>query len=483
MAIFVGLDVGTQGARAIACSEDGKVIARAERRFGLEVCVQGLPTGWFEQHPEAWWAASREALSQLTSGIRTSDIAAVAVDSTSGTIVAVDDNENAVRPAIMYSDIRSGVEADRCNSAGSDFISKLGYKFSSSFGLPKMLWIRDHEPDTWKKIRRLVHAADYIVAKLAGTSKLTDSSNALKSGYDLVDECWPSFITESLGIEREKLPDVVEPGEPIGLVSDECARATGLPAGTLVVSGVSDGTAGFFASGCSRVGEWNSTIGTTLVIRGVSRELVKDTLGRVYCHKHPDGYWLPGGASSVGAECLSRVFPDCDYGNMNAAVHNMPPTGIFIYPLVRRGERFPFVDGSAVGFVVGNPANQGQLYMAYLEGVGYVERWCVELMSELGAEVGDTVFTTGGGARSPEWIQIRADILGKRIIRPAVTDAAIGTAVVAASRTLFTNVEEASAAMIKSDIVVEPGPRRSAYQDCYSRFRAECASRGMGVQA
>lgn len=486
MPLLVGLDVGTQGARAIVCDESGRVVALCSRSFSSDVSVDGLPSGRFEQHPRVWWEAAESALVDVVAALKETgrnvgEIAAIAVDSTSGTILPVDDTGEPLRPALMYNDGRAEAEAKECNAAGAEFTDKLGYKFGSSFGLPKILWLARHEPNIWHNASRIIHAADYIVGKLTGDFSITDNSNAMKTGYDLMDGRWPEFIGTELGIDVGRLPNVVSPGEVIGAVSAQCASSTGLAAGTNVVGGVSDGTAGFVASGASGIGEWNSTIGTTLVMRGVSRELVKDPLGRVYCHKHPDGYWLPGGASNVGGECLAKVFPNDDYDKLNACIGALLPTAMLVYPLMKRGERLPFVDGAAEGFVCGEAGTLEELYAAYLEGVAFVERWCFELMAELGAEVGDTVYATGGGAKSLEWMGIRACVLRRQLVRPAVTDSAMGAAVVAASRTVYSSLNEASKAMIRRDAEVGPVDRMvELYQKRYSAFRRECAKRGIG---
>jgi xylulokinase len=146
---------------------------------------------------------------------------------------------------------------------------------------------------------------------------------------------------------------------------------------------------------------------------------------------------------------------------------------------VRTGERLPFVNPDAEGFIVGEPRDSRDLYAAYLEGVGFVERWCLELLEKLDAEVGDTVYTTGGGAKSSEWMQVRASIMNRRIVRPVSPECAVGTAAVAASRTLFPDLETAVQAMVKPGEAVEPDQTAiGIYNDHYQAFREACARRG-----
>lgn len=482
----LGLDVGTQGARAVVCDGEGKILAEAAEQYRSPRYINLIPPGHAEQDPADWWSAASACLHRVTDEFRYAGrspqgIKAIAVDSTSGTIVFLDKSGKPLRPAIMYNDTRAVNEADECNSAGAELIEKLGYKFASSFALPKILWIKRNEPQIFEQTACFVHAADYIVSQLTGNFRISDMSNALKTGYDLVDRCWPDFINSALGIPTHLLPQIVSPGYIIGRVSELCARETGLAPGTPVAAGVTDGTAGFLASGAVRVGDWNSTIGTTLVLRGVSTDLIKDTKGRVYCHAHPQGYWLPGGASNVGAECLEKLFHGRNLDEFNAYVPQYSPTSLLVYPLVRTGERLPFVDSHAEGFIIGEPRDSRDLYAAHLEGVGYVERWCLELLEGLGAEVGDTVYTTGGGAKSTEWMQVRANILNKRVVRPQSTECAVGAAAVAASKSIFSDLESAVGAMIKPGESVEPDKAQTnVYAERYQAFREACTRRGYG---
>lgn len=480
----LGLDVGTQGVRALVCDGDGNILTQAAEKFHTSGSSNSLPSGFFEQNPEDWWNAASICLKRIVhdlskSGISLEEIAAIAVDSTSGTIVPLDAEGAPLRPAIMYNDTRAVSEAEECNSLGQELTDKLGYRFASSFGLPKILWIKHNEPHIFERTSCFAHAADYIVGQLTGTFSVSDSSNALKTGYDLIDRRWPDFIESDLGIPATLLPTIVIPGERIANISYKCAMETGLSAATPVVAGVSDGTAGFLASGASKVGDWNTTIGTTMVLRGISESLIKDPQGRIYCHAHPNGYWLPGGASNVGAECVSKLFHGRNLDELNAYVPQYSPTSLIVYPLVRTGERLPFVNAQAEGFILGEPRDSRDLYTAHLEGVGFVERWCLELAEGLGAKIGDTIYTTGGGAGSPEWMQIRASILNRRVVRPLYAECVMGTAAVAASTSLFSNLQSAVQSMVKPGESAEPDSvKATIYAEHYEHFREACTHRG-----
>ncbi len=481
--LVLGIDVGTQGARVLAADPRGHIIAQEARGFA-RLSTPDLPPGHLEQDPNEWWNATREclrgAVAQLRAqGLDPREIVAGAVDSTSGTIVLLDAQQQPLRPALLYNDRRAQAEADEINAASLAFQQKVGYRFNSSFALPKILWLARHEPETWKRTRLVVHAADYIVGKLTGVFDASDQSNSLKTGFDLVDFEWPPFVEQGLGIERRRLPRVVRSGEFIAHVSKECADETGLARTTQIVAGMTDGSADQVASGACRLGDWNSVMGTTLILKGLTPQLLHDPLGRVYCHRHPLGYWMPGGASNVGAQALDAGFPNVDKKAFDRAALELSPTALTIYPLTQKGERFPFNRPEARGFVEGEARSEHELYAAYLEGVAFVERLAYDVVRGLGAEVKGRIFTTGGGARSVEWMQIRADVLRAELARAVNANAAMGSAITAASRTLFENLEEAAAQMVTVDCVISPRqellPR---YGEAYQRFVAALRRRG-----
>lgn len=474
----IGLDVGTQGARAVAVTAQGHVLASASEPF--RDAVIELPKPLVEQRPEAWWEAAALCLRRVMSDVGGVEVRALAVDSTSGTFVPVDAAGRPLRPALMYNDGRAGPGlADEVQQAGQELASRLGYRFPPAFALPKMLWLKREEPEVFDRAARLIHATDYLVGRLTGRFDVTDTSTALKSGVDLETGAWPSFIGDALGIPRDKLPDVVSPGDPIGPVWDPACRETGLRPETTVVGGSTDGTACFLASGASAPGQWNSTLGTTLVLRGVSERIVHDPAGRYYCHRHPEGYWLPGGASNVGGECLAVRFAGRDLAELDRAAAACLPTGLVVYPLVRRGERAPFECPAAEGFVLGGACSEAEGFAAHLEGVALVERWCFDTLAELGAVAGDTIRATGGGSRSDVWLQVRADVLQRCLERPTVSDGAMGSALLAASRTLFDGLTGAARAMVRIAKRVEPDPAGAAcYADKLRRLRERCRELG-----
>lgn len=483
----IGLDMGTQGARAVAVASDGTVVVRAEEALPSNALRTG-PNGVFEQDAEEWWRVTCDALQHIGEMLKALAIPADAVQAlcisgTSGTFVPLDTAHHPLRRAFMYSDGRATAEAKRCNAVLAHLTEKLGYRMNSSFALPKLLWLREHEPELWDRTALIAHQADYLVGRLTGVWSVSDYTNVLKTGYDLLAECYPPQIDQELDIAVDRLPRVIAPGTPLGCIDASLASTLGLSSRTQVVAGLTDGCASQFAAGATEVGAWVTSLGTTLTIKGTSAELVKDPQGRIYCHRHPTHGWLPGGASNTGGEILARRFPNADLTAYNERASIRAPTSLIVYPLVRHGERFPFTVPDAEGFLIGAtdvshlPADL--YYTACLEGVAYVERLAYEVATELGAAVEGPIRTVGGATRSPLWLQIRASVCNRPFVVPTVGDPAMGTAVLAAAGRLHSDLDSAAQAMVHMKDEVMPNADWIAiYEERYEGFKAALQVRG-----
>ena len=469
----VGLDIGTGGVRAVAVDAGGDVLATAE---------EGLPSvlspreGWREQNPEDWWQGAVACLTSLRQQTR-ARIVGVCVDSTSGTIVPISGSGRPVRNAVMYNDGRATAEADEMQSLATELAMRMGYAFKASFGLPKILWLLRNEAGPCAGAR-FVNAADFITGRLTGDYGCTDATNALKMGYDLLDDRWPDWLSD-LGLTVDQLPKVHRTGARVGCLSAEAAAATGIDAGAAVAAGPTDGVAAFYASGAVEPGQAATTLGTTLVIKAVSGRILRDPEGRVYCHKHADGHWLPGGASNCGCGYAMAHFPGQDPAALGEAAAAYLPCSVLLYPLPGRGERFPFVDARAERLASCQPSCPEEHFAAYLQGTAFVERWAYEVIESLGGDVSGTVFSSGGGSRSDLWMQLRADIMGREVARSANPDSAFGSAVLAASCSLFANLRDAVAAMVREEKRFAPRDAfHRRYSILYQRFREMCAGEG-----
>jgi len=468
---WFGIDVGTQSVRALAVSDTGRVLGQ-----GSHPLVSRRDGPRHEQDPGDWWRAVVSACRAAVANLSASSIRALAVDGTSGTILLVDNRGHAITPALMYDDTRAGEEARMANEVGADTWANFGYQMQPSWALPKLLWLLRHHPENIPGAR-LVHQAGFINWRLAGHEIPSDSSNALKTGYDLIHESWPYEVLDSLAVPREILPPVVRAGTQVGTVGAQAAAETGIPAGTPIIAGMTDGCAAQIAAGALEVGRWNSVLGTTLVLKGVSRELIRDPAGVVYSHRSPDGNWLPGGASSTGAGVLIKYFPQRNLAELSAQAAAREPANILAYPLVSPGERFPFTAPDAQGFVLGTPADEIDLFAALLEGVAFIERLCFDYLDLLGAPVEGELRFTGGATCNAYWCQLRADILDRSVLLPENAEPAMGMAVLAAS--VGRRVADVAKEMVRIRQVIDPRPdRASGCRDPYLRLVRELSRRG-----
>jgi sugar (pentulose or hexulose) kinase len=348
----------------------------------------------------------------------------------------------------------------------------------TAWGLPKLLWLLRAQPELRSGRNRLAHQSDFINRRLAGHHVATDTSNALKTGCNLLNETWPADVFSALDVPVSLLPPLVRSGAAIGKVCAAAAEHTGLRIGTPIFAGMTDGCAAQIGAGALAPGSWNSVLGTTLVLKGVTPVLIKDPNGVVYSHRSPDGHWLPGGASSTGAGVLAQHFPECDLDLFSAAAAMREPATVVAYPLAGQGERLPFHAPEAEGFMLGMPVDEIDHFAALLQGVAFIERLCFDYLDLLGAPVGGELRLTGGGAKSRYWCELRADILGRSVAIPEHAEAAAGMAILAASSGRG-SLAETARDMVRIREVIDPRPDRTAlFRAPYLRLVDELVHRG-----
>lgn len=470
--VYVGVDLGTQSVRATAVDAGGAV-----HGAGSAPLTSDRDGPRHEQDPEQWWQAVTVACRQALVDVPADAVRAVAVDATSGTVLLTDGAGRPRTPGVMYDDTRAGTEADEVNEVGGELWAELGYgRMQPSWGLPKLLRLLRAHPG--ERVR-VAHQADFVAGRLTGHPVAADVSNALKSGCDPRTVTWPGGVLDRLGVPAGVLPDLVLPGSTVGHVAASAA-VTGLPEGTPVVAGTTDGCAAQLGSGALGVGSWNVVLGTTLVFKGVTDELLHDPLGAVYSHRSPDGHWLPGGASSTGAGAVSAQLPGRDLDALAAAAGAHEPSSALAYPLASaRGERFPFVAPDAVGFLLGMPVSDADRYAALVQGVAYVERLCFDYLHLLGAPVDGRLVLTGGAARSAYVNQLRADVLGRPVTLVHDAEPALGMAVLAAYGTAGGSLTDHAAGMVRVAETLQPSARRGAvFREPYVHLVEELNRRG-----
>jgi sugar (pentulose or hexulose) kinase len=470
----VGIDLGTQGVRGLVVDDDGQVLAVAERPLTSRTGeIDGRRT--HEQDPEQWWSATAEVLSELVGTLREQDgpgsqIAGIACDATSGSFLLADPSGRPLTAGLMYDDARGAGELDDVRAAGQALWQQLGLSVQGSWALPRMVWLA--RQGRWPSGARLLHQGDLVVERLVGHPVATDTSQALKTGVDLQSVAWPDDVLASLDVPVESLPSVVLPGAPLGTVSRAASELTGLAVGTPVLAGCTDGCAAQLGAGAVEPGQWNAVLGTTLVLKGVTEELLHDPTGALYSHRSPDGGWWPGGASSTGAAAVRDLFGRADLGALTRAAARLDLADVPVaYPLTSRGERFPFVAPAAEGFaLVGAQAptplsrltavrDDATAFAAVALGVASIERLCVDLLDLSGAPV-DSVAMTGGGARNLWWTQLRCDLLGVPVHLPERAESALGAAVLAAAGRGTGGLAGAARRLVRRRAVLEPDAAR-----------------------
>ncbi|MGV8026027.1 MAG: FGGY-family carbohydrate kinase [Anaerolineaceae bacterium] len=473
----LGIDLGTQGVRIIAVTPDGEVLARSAVDLPLQ--KKELPEGWHEQNPEDWWTitcqALRSLIQKLPQGIH---LAGISVDSTSGSLVVIDSNGKPLYPAILYNDNRSQKVVPTIRELCAELEENLGYAFSSSFALPKIVWFQQEFPQLFQKTAHFLSATDFIIGRLTGEYGITDFNNALKTGYDVFHLGWPQIIETGLGIPLGKLPKVISPGMYIALTDSKYCSETNLEPDIPVYAGATDGTAAQYASGAVTPGAWNTTLGTTLVLKGITENLVIDPQKRIYCHRHPEGWWMPGGASNTGCEWIGVEFPRADLNAMDRAAESYFPTPLICYPLARKGERFPFIAPDARGFLIGEAVDEPQKFAAGLEGIAMVERLSFDLLKSVGAPLVGPIIINGGSSRSTIWVKLRATILNQALIRPLYSDTCMGAAVLAASGCWYHSLDETVKHLVHMDVIVEPEKSLvEVYEEKFNCFKLSLRER------
>ena len=465
--LFAGVDLGTSGVRTLIADSAGKIYARAS------ASLQTVTTdGMYEQNPGVWWKAVirtvRAVMQNLhNSRVNINRLAGIAVDGTSGTLVCTDGQARPVGRAIMYNDTRAAREAKTLQDSGHPNISV-------SWALPKALWIKHCDPKRFAKVRRLLHQADWISGKLCGSFDTTDYCNALKMGVDLDAEDWPNWIDADI---RPLLPSVVPPGTQIGTVTKSTTELTGLPFGLPVLAGSTDGVAACLASGLHRFGDYSTSLGSTLTFKSISRSRPRNSL--IYAHKLPGGLWLPGAASNTGGAWIQAWFRNEDLHVLDRSAETLLPTPHVTYPLIGRGERFPFAHARLIAHI-DKTLSGPDLFAACLQGTACVERMSYAALDAAMGTNGGAVYSTGGGSQSDVWMQLRADLCNRTFHRPACTDAAMGAAILAATGTHFESIQTASFNMTRVHQTFHPKRNMNAsyanFLNVLNQYRNSLAS-------
>lgn len=490
-ALWVGIDLGTQSTKVSIVDDVGALAAS----YALPLSSQRSDDR-HEQDPQEWINRAGAALAAALASLPPASVgrvAGVSICATSGTITTVDATGRPRSPGIMYDDARAGELGQEANGADPALWARLGYRIQPTWALPKIVWLARN--GLLSENRWIAYQADVLAAAIVGTRVASDWSHSLKSGYDLLELEWPVGALNALGIDPARLPLVVAPGTELGRSCTEWAEATGLPAGTLVVAGMTDGCAAQLGAGTLGLGDWHTVIGTTMVLKGVTDRIITDEAGAVYSHRAPhDRRWFPGGASSVGAGAITAALPSIDLAGASARlsgsagkIGSLPRC----YPLATVGERFPVIRPDAHGFVsvdgvdlslaeAAQLLDPDRLLASIMIGIACVERLSFTMMARAGATVDGTLSSSGGGTKNDWWTQQRADLLARPITIPRSSEGSIGMAILAAwAGTAEATLPETASRMSPVGRVVEPrSAPASELNDHYDGFVATLVAKG-----
>ncbi len=465
---WLGIDIGTGGSRALLVREDGGVACGVTAAHEEMVMHRAL---WAEQRPENWWDAARHAIRGVLAkaGLGGGDIAGVGLSGQMHGLTLLDAGHEVIRPALIWCDQRSQQQVDWINSAaGEDMVlAQTANPVLTGFTAPKLLWVRDHEPDCYDRVRKMLLPKDYIRYRLTGdfASEVSDASGTAL--FDVVRRRWAKPLIDKLGIDGSILPEVFESPEVAGQIASSVAEETGLAAGTPVVGGGGDQAASAVGNGIVEPGLVSCTIGTSGVVFSHLDEAAYDPEGRVhtFCHAVP-GKWHVMGvtqaaglslqwfrnnfASELAAAAEARGVEIYDLLTEEAAMIPAGSEGLVWLPYLM-GERTPHLDPRARGGWVGMTAKHSRAHLirSILEGVAFSLNDCLGIIESLGADVA-AVRASGGGAKSPLWRKILAGVFGKPIATLQTQEgSAYGAALLAMVGTgAFGSVEEACRALI-----------------------------------
>ena len=411
MNLYLGIDFGTSGARAIVIDSAGTIQAKSQYSFA----------GSMDNLTTIWRQALFSLIAEIPEKIR-GGICAIAINGTSSTVLLCDRTGNPIDSPILYNDYRGVEVIDKVRE-----IAPLNHTvISATSSLAKLLWW-SNQPNL-NQANYFLHQADWLAFLLHGKLGISDYHNALKLGYDVEKLCYPKWI-ENLEIPFQ-LPKVLTPGTAIAEVILEITASLKLRKDCVVCAGTTDSIAAFLASGAKFPGEASTSLGSTLVIKLLSNTRVDDAKYGIYSHRLGD-LWLVGGASNTGGAVLKSFFSDAELENLSLQIDAEKPSNLDYYPLLKAGDRFPINDPNLPPKLEPRPENAVEFLHGLLESIARIEARGYELLKQLGATPLSCVYTAGGGAKNPTWMKIRERYLQVPILKPTHTQAAYGSAILA----------------------------------------------------
>ena len=473
---FIGVDLGTSAVKLLLMEESGKICNIVSKEYPLF-----FPhPGWSEQNPEDWYTQSMAGMKELTEGIDRSQVAGISFGGQMHGLVTLDDQDQVIRPAILWNDGRTSEETDYLNNViGKDKLSQYTANIAfAGFTAPKILWMKKNEPEKFAKVVKIMLPKDYLAYRLSG-SFCTDVSDA--SGMLLLDvknRCWSKEMMEICGVKEEQLPKVYESWEVVGTLKPEVAKELGFSENVKVIAGAGDNAAAAVGTGTVGDGQCNISLGTSGTVFISSKNFGVDEHNALHSFCHADGSYHLMGCMLSAASCnkwwAEEILGTKDFAAEQAPIQKLGENHVFFLPYLM-GERSPHNDPDARGvfFGMSMDTSRADMTQAVLEGVAFALRDSLEVAKSLGIKIERTKIC-GGGAKSPLWKQIIANVMNIKVDVLEVEEGpSLGGAMLAAVGCgVYPDVETAGKKLAKVVDTVEPTPELAAkYEERYQKFK------------
>ena len=476
---YIGIDLGTSSVKLLLMEKDGTVVKTVTREYPIFF----PQPGWSEQKPEDWWKETFEGLKELTEGTDKSEIAGISFGGRMHGLVILDESDEVIRPALLWNDGRTFEECDYLNNEiGKEKLSELTANISfTGFTAPKILWVKNKEPENFARIKKIMLPKDYIAYRLTGSfcTDLSDASGMLL--LDVKNRKWSDEMCEICGITKDMLPKLYESYECVGTIKPEIASELGFSENVKVAAGAGDNAAAAVGTGTVGDGACNISLGTSGTVFISSKEFGVDKFNALHSFCHADGSYHLMGCMLSAASCnkwwMDEIIGTKDYAGEQAPItdEKLGENHVFFLPYLM-GERSPHNDPSARGCFIGLTMDntRADMTQAVLEGVVFALRDSLEVAKSLGIDIKRTKIC-GGGAKSALWKKMLANILGITVDVLAVEEGpSMGGAMLAAVACgEYGSVKEAADAIVKVVDSVEPDPELTAkYEEKYQKFKA-----------
>ncbi len=473
---YIGVDLGTSAVKLLLMEESGKIEKIVSREYPLY-----FPhPGWSEQNPEDWMKEAMAGIKELTSEIDRSQVAGIGCGGQMHGLVTLDEEDHVIRPAILWNDGRTGAETEYLNTViGKDKLSQYTANIAfAGFTAPKILWMKKNEPENFAKVKKIMLPKDYLAYCMTGSfcTDLSDASGMLL--LDVKNRCWSKEMLEICGITKEQLPKLYESWQVVGILKPEIASELGLSADVKFVAGAGDNAAAAVGTGTVGDGQCNISLGTSGTVFISSKDFGVDENNALHSFDHADGRYHLMGCMLSAASCnkwwSEEILHTKDFAKEQEGIVKLGENQVFFLPYLM-GERSPHnnPDARAVFFGMSMDTTREEMTQAVLEGVAFGLRDSLEVARSLGIKIERTKIC-GGGAKSPLWKKIIANVMNLKVDVPAVEEGpSMGGAMLAAVGCgAYPDVETIAEKFVHVVETVEPDPELVAkYEERYQKFK------------